>query len=133
MENNEETRCRSASFFVTFFREKKVEFFSSIKTLPWGENAFDASLSLAFSFEEYSAVLFSGAPSDYDFVWWWWSFGGVECLLLLSMCAFSLVVVKVKLFFPLYRRRACVYYHTQEQKRSSLLKFLFQQILTHWW
>ena len=47
------------------------------------------------------------------------------------MCAFSLVVVKVKLFFPLYRRRACVYYHTQEQKRSSLLKFLFQQILTH--
>ena len=90
---------------------------------------FDASLSLAFSFEEYSAVLFSGAPSDYDFVWWLWSFGGVECLLLLSMCAFSLVVVKVKLFFPLYRRRACVYYHTQEQKRSSLLKFLFQQIL----
>ena len=36
--------------------EKKVEFFSS-KTLLWGENVFDASLSLAFSFEEYSAAL----------------------------------------------------------------------------
>ena len=56
MENNEETGCLSASFFVTFFREKKVEFFSS-KTLLWGENVFDASLSLAFSFEEYSAAL----------------------------------------------------------------------------
>ena len=132
MENNEETRCRSASFFVTFFREKKVEFFSSIKTTA-GRERVRARLSLWRSLSKNTPLLFSGAPSDYDFVWWWWSFGGVERLLLLSMCAFSLVVVQVKLFFPLYRRRACVYYHTQEQKRSSLLKFLFQQILTHWW
>ena len=46
VENNEEKARLSASFFVTFFREKKVEFCSS-KTTYCGASA---SLSLAFSF-----------------------------------------------------------------------------------
>ena len=48
VENNEEKARLSASFFVTFFREKKVEFVSSLKNdLLCGASA---SLSLAFSF-----------------------------------------------------------------------------------
>ena len=105
--------------FCYFFREKKVEFFSS-KTTVGRERVRRVSLS-GFLFRRIlccSLVVYR--PSD--FVWWWWSFGGVERLLLRSTCAFSLGVVQVKLFFPLlYRRRACVYYHhTQEQKRSHL-------------
>ena len=47
VENNEEKARLSASFFVTFFREKKVEFCSSKTTVLWGERAFDfVSLSL---------------------------------------------------------------------------------------
>ena len=68
-----------------------------------------------------------------DFVWWWWSFGGVECLLLLSMCAFSLVVVKVKLFFPLYRRRAIYVLPHTKAKLSSLLNLFLQILCRSWW
>ena len=57
VENNEEKARLSASFFVTFFREKKVEFCSSKTTVLWGERAFDAlslSLSGVLFREEYS-------------------------------------------------------------------------------
>ena len=48
VEHNEEKARLSASFFVTFFREKKVELCCSTKLLLWGERAFDfASLSLS--------------------------------------------------------------------------------------
>ena len=51
-ENNEEKARRSASFFVTFFREKKVEFCSSLKRRTlWGERV---SLSGVLFREEYS-------------------------------------------------------------------------------
>lgn len=66
VENNEEKARLSASFFVTFFREKKVEFCSS-KTTYCGASA---SLSLAFSFAkntlERSFVVYRLS----DFVWW---------------------------------------------------------------
>lgn len=52
VENNEEKARRSASFFVTFFREKKVEFCSSLKRRTlWGERV---SLSGVLFREEYS-------------------------------------------------------------------------------
>ena len=125
VENNEEKARLSASFFVTFFREKKVEFCSS-KTTYCGASA---SLSLAFSFAkntlERSFVVYRLS----DCVWWWWSkFGGVACLLLRRTCAFSLVVVKV-LFFPLYRRRATYVLPHTKAKLSSLFT-LFLQILS---
>ena len=66
VENNEEKARLSASFFVTFFREKKVEFCSS-KTTYCGASA---SLSLAFSFAkntlERSFVVYRLS----DCVWW---------------------------------------------------------------
>ena len=125
VENNEEKARLSASFFVTFFREKKVEFCSS-KTTYCGASA---SLSLAFSFAkntlERSFVVYRLS----DCVWWWWSkFGGVACLLLRRTCAFSLVVVKV-LFFPLYRRRATCTATHKSKALTSLLN-LFLQILS---
>ena len=131
VENNEEKARLSASFFVTFFREKKVEFCSS-KTTYCGASA---SLSLAFSFAkntlERSFVVYRLS----DCVWWWWSkFGGVACLLLRRTCAFSLVVVKV-LFFPLYRRRATCTATHKSKALTSLLN-LFLQILSFlvvWW
>ena len=68
VENNEEKARLSASFFVTFFREKKVElllFFK--KRLYCGASA---SLSLAFSFAkntlERSFVVYRLS----DCVWW---------------------------------------------------------------
>ena len=126
VENNEEKARLSASFFVTFFREKKVEFVSSLKRLYCGASA---SLSLAFSFAkntlERSFVVYRLS----DCVWWWWSkFGGVACLLLRRTCAFSLVVVKV-LFFPLYRRRATCTATHKSKALTSLLN-LFLQILS---
>ena len=126
VENNEEKARLSASFFVTFFREKKVEFCSS-KTTYCGASA---SLSLAFSFAkntlERSFVVYRLS----DCVWWWWwsKFGGVACLLLRRTCAFSLVVVKV-LFFPLYRRRATCTATHKSKALTSLLN-LFLQILS---
>lgn len=51
VENNEEKARLSASFFVTFFREKKVEFCSSKTTVLWGERV---SLSGVLFREEYS-------------------------------------------------------------------------------
>ena len=52
VENNEEKARLSASFFVTFFREKKVEFCSFLKTtVLWGERV---SLSGVLFREEYS-------------------------------------------------------------------------------
>ena len=54
VENNEEKARLSASFFVTFFREKKVEFCSSKTTVLWGERAAALSLSGVLFREEYS-------------------------------------------------------------------------------
>lgn len=53
VENNEEKARLSASFFVTFFREKKVELLLFFKktTVLWGERV---SLSGVLFREEYS-------------------------------------------------------------------------------
>ena len=51
VENNEEKARLSASFFVTFFREKKVEIVALLKTTLWGERV---SLSGVLFREEYS-------------------------------------------------------------------------------
>ena len=67
VENNEEKARRSASFFVTFFREKKVEFVSSLKRLYCGASA---SLSLAFSFAKNTLECSFVVYRLSDFVWW---------------------------------------------------------------
>jgi len=57
VENNEEKARLSASFFVTFFREKKVELFSLFKRLYCGASARSTlclSLSGVLFREEYS-------------------------------------------------------------------------------
>ena len=92
MENNEEKSSLSASFFVTFFREKKVEFVSLKRLTLWGERV---SLSGVLFREEYPLERSFVVYRLSDCVWWW--FGR---LLLRRTCAFSLVKVKV-LFFPL--------------------------------
>ena len=51
VENNEEKARLSASFFVTFFREKKVELSLLKTTVMWGERV---SLSGVLFSEEYS-------------------------------------------------------------------------------
>lgn len=117
MENNEEEWKVnvSASFFVTFFREKKVEFGKHQKTVAHVCNA-SLSGALFLSFSLFRRIICSACYTVRPTL-----FGG---RVLLSICfclvyAFSFVVVKV-LFFP-YKRRAyvlCVYYHTQ--KLSSL-------------
>ena len=119
VENNEEKARLSASFFVTFFREKKVEFVSSLKRLYCGASARSTlclSLSLAFSFAKNTLECSFVVYRLSDFVWWW--FGR---LLLRRTCAFSLVKVKV-LFFPLYRRRALC---TATHKSKALISVLF--------
>jgi len=66
VENNEEKARLSASFFVTFFREKKVEFCSS-KTTYCGASA---SLSLAFSFAKNTLECSFVVYRLSDCVWW---------------------------------------------------------------
>ena len=62
VENNEEKARLSASFFVTFFREKKVELLPLLKTtVLWGERV---SLSGVLFREEYSRTLFRGVPFE---------------------------------------------------------------------
>ena len=67
-ENNEEKARRSASFFVTFFREKKVEFCSSLKRRTlWGERV---SLSGVLFREEYPLECSFVVYRLSDCVWW---------------------------------------------------------------
>ena len=117
VENNEEKARLSASFFVTFFREKKVEFCSS-KTTYCGASA---SLSLAFSFAKNTLECSFVVYRLSDCVWC------VERLLLRRTCAFSLVVVKV-LFFPLYRRRATCTATHKSKALTSLLNLFLQNL-----
>ena len=73
VENNEEKARLSASFFVTFFREKKVEFVSSLKRLYCGASARSTlclSLSLAFSFAKNTLECSFVVYRLSDFVWW---------------------------------------------------------------
>jgi hypothetical protein len=118
----------AASFFVTFFPEKKVECFLSLKL--WR-----AARVQRFSFEEYSAALSCTVRVTL--------FGGGR-LVLLRIC--FCVCVRflfgegegASFFSPLYREElACVCYHTQTQTRAHLsLESLFQHILIlllPWW
>ena len=68
VENNEEKARLSASFFVTFFREKKVEFCSSKTTVLWGDSR--VSLSLAFSFAKNTLECSFVVYRLSDCVWW---------------------------------------------------------------
>jgi hypothetical protein len=85
VENNEEQARLSASFFVTFFREKKVELCCSTLLLLRGERAFDfasLSLSLAFSFAKKNTLECSFVVYRLsDCVWWC----GL-CLVVLRVC-----------------------------------------------
>ena len=87
VENNEEKARLSASFFVTFFREKKVEFVSSLKRLYCGASARSTlclSLSLAFSFAKNTLECSFVVYRLSDFVWWWccvFAFASYVCFL----------------------------------------------------
>ena len=72
MENDEEKSLRPF-LLITFFCEKKVEFFFISKTVARAQRARSTLL-----FRRILRRSFVYRPSDFV---WWWSFGGVACLL----------------------------------------------------
>ena len=110
VENNEEKARLSASFFVTFFREKKEELLPLLKTtVLWGERV---SLSGVLFREEYPLERSFVVYRLSDCVWWCCAFAFASYVRFLFGSGEGA-------FFPLCMKKSYVYCHTQKQ--SSLI------------